>query len=129
MKRLRSEHIPKAVGAYSPASQSGNLILTSGQLPINPLAGQIDQPESIAWQVEQSMKNIQSLLEDNGSSLEDILKVTVFLQSISDFPTFDKVYSGFFKESFPARTAFAVKELPMGAMVEIEAIAEVANGD
>ena len=85
MKRLTSTSIPAAVGSYSPASQVGHLIFTSGQLPINCETGKIDQPNSVEWQVEQSLKNIRSILEDNHSSMEHIIKTTVFLELSSTY--------------------------------------------
>lgn len=127
MKRLTSERIPKAVGSYSPASLVGNLIFTSGQLPINRETGKIDQPDSIEWQVEQSLNNIRYILEDNGSSMENIVKATVYLADIADFVAFNQVYQGFFDGDYPARTAFQVGALPMEALVEIEVIAEVSE--
>lgn len=125
VSRLKSDKIPAAVGSYSPASLVGNLIFTSGQLPINAETGKIDEPESIEWQVGQSLRNIKAILEDNGSSMAKIVKTTVYLSNIADFAAFNQVYSGFFEGDYPARTAFAVGALPMGALVEIEAIAEV----
>lgn len=125
LERISSNKLPKAVGSYSSGSKVGNLIFSSGQLPINPETGKIDFPESIEKQAEQSMTNVKNLLEDNGSSLESIVKTTVYLDDIKDFAKFDGVYKTFFTDSFPARTAFAVGALPMGALVEIEVIAEV----
>lgn len=125
LTRLSSNKIPQAVGAYAAATKVGNLIFTSGQLPINAKTNKIDQPECISSQVEQSMKNIQSILEDNGSSLNHIVKTTVYLSDIKDFVAFNDVYRGFFEGDYPARTAFEVGQLPMGALVEIEVIAEV----
>ncbi|WP_303974687.1 RidA family protein [Streptococcus merionis] len=122
--RLTSERIPPAVGSYSSASRTGNLIFTSGQLPINAETGQIDHAD-IEWQVGQSLNNIKAILEDNGTSMSCIVKTTVYLKNIEDFAAFDKVYQAFFEEDYPARTAFAVGSLPMGALVEIEAVAEV----
>ncbi|WP_162012334.1 RidA family protein [Streptococcus sp. S784/96/1] len=127
IERLTSTKIPEAVGSYSSASKVGNLIFTSGQLPINAETGKIDQPTSIEWQVEQSLKNIKAILEDNGSSMEAIIKTTVYLADIADFNSFNGVYQTFFQNGFPARTAFEVGNLPMGALVEIEAIAEVLS--
>ncbi|MFU2193914.1 RidA family protein [Streptococcus pluranimalium] len=124
IKRLTSSHIPKAVGSYSAASLVGKLIFTSGQLPINAESGTIDKG-TIEWQVEQSLKNIKAILEDNESSMSHIIKTTVYLSDINDFAAFNKVYQSFFDGNFPARTAFQVGALPMGALVEIEAIAEV----
>ncbi len=101
------------------------MIFTSGQLPINVETGKIDQPESIEWQVAQSLRNVQAILEDNGSSMKNIIKTTVYLDNIEDFASFNAVYQTFFDGDYPARTAFEVGSLPFGALVEIEAIAEV----
>lgn len=125
VERISSEKIPAAVGSYSAASRVGNLIFTSGQLPINAETGKIDQPESIEWQVAQSLRNVQAILEDNGSSMNNIIKTTVYLSSIDDFASFNAIYQEFFDGNYPARTAFEVGRLPLGALVEIEAIAEV----
>ncbi|HFI0106481.1 TPA: Rid family detoxifying hydrolase [Streptococcus suis] len=125
VERISSEKIPAAVGSYSAASKVGNLIFTSGQLPINVETGKIDQPESIEWQVAQSLRNVQAILEDNGSSMKNIIKTTVYLDNIEDFASFNAVYQTFFDGDYPARTAFEVGHLPFGALVEIEAIAEV----
>lgn len=127
VKRLTSEKIPAAVGSYSAASLVGGLIFTSGQLPINKETGKIDKPDCIKSQVRQSLNNIRAILEDNGSSMERIVKTTVYLDSIADFADFNEVYQTFFEGSFPARTAFEVGKLPLGALVEIEAIAEVGE--
>ncbi len=125
IERLTSDKIPAAVGSYSEASKVGHLIMTSGQLPINAATGKIDQPDSIEWQVHQSLSNIKAILEDNGSSMDAVVKTTVYLAHITDFAAFNAVYQTFFTHGFPARTAFEVGQLPMGALVEIEAIAEV----
>lgn len=123
--RLTSDKIPAAVGSYSPASKVSNLIFTSGQLPINAITGKIDEVDSIEWQVKQSMTNIKAILEDNGSSMKNIVKTTVYLANIADFQAFNNVYQTFFEDDYPARTAFAVGALPLGALVEIEVVAEV----
>lgn len=128
LQRISSNKLPKAVGSYSPATKVGNLIFTSGQLPINGKTKMIDFPSSVEKQVEQSMKNIKCILKDNNSSLEDVVKATVYLQDIKDFVKFDQVYQSFFDGNFPARTAFEVGNLPMNALVEIEVIAMVKEG-
>lgn len=124
LKRLSSEKAPKAVGSYSAATKVGNLIYTSGQLPINRETGEIDFPNNIEKQTIQSMENLKYILEENRSSIEKIVKTTVYLQNIEDFSTFNEVYSNYFSKDFPSRTAFEVGNLPMDAMIEIEAIAE-----
>lgn len=125
VQRLTSDKIPAALGSYSEASKVGNLIFTSGQLPINPQTGKIDQVDSITWQVNQSLTNIKNILEDNGSSMESVIKTTVYLSDITHFAAFNDVYQNYFIDGFPARTAFEVGRLPMDALIEIEAIAEV----
>lgn len=123
IKRISSERAPKAVGSYAVATQFKDLIFTSGQLPINPLTGIIDYPESIEKQTEQVMLNLKHILEDNGSNLNNVIKTTVYLSSIEHFKFMDAVYSRYFPDSFPSRSAFEVAALPMGALVEIEVIA------
>lgn len=125
VERLKCSKTPAAVGPYCVASRVENLIFTSGQLPINKETGKIDNPESIEEQTIQSMKNIQAILEENNSSIDKIVKVTVYLDSISDFQKFNEVYSTFFTGEYPARTCFEVGGLPNKALVEIECIAEV----
>ena len=127
LERIKSEIAPKAIGSYSQATKVGNLIFTSGPLPINPETGQIDEKDSIKWQVKQSLNNVKAILEDNGSSMDSIVKATVYLDNIKDFSDFNEVYQEFFEKSYPARSAFEVAKLPMDALVEIEVIAEVEN--
>ncbi|HAP14921.1 MAG TPA: reactive intermediate/imine deaminase, partial [Lactococcus sp.] len=96
LKRISSEKLPQAVGSYSPATEVGNLIFTSGQLPINGKTNKIDFPDSIEEQTKQSMNNVKYILEDNKSSLEAIVKTTVYLKNIKDFASFDQVYKSYF---------------------------------
>lgn len=125
MKRLNCESAPKAIGPYSVASKIGNLIFTSGQLPIDSKTGKINE-HNIAWQTEQSLKNVRAILEENGSSLNNVIKATVFLDNMEDFGEFNKVYEAYFQEgNFPARTAIEVAKLPLNALIEIEVIAKV----
>ncbi|WP_180376107.1 RidA family protein [Lactococcus garvieae] len=124
MKRISSEKLPPAVGSYSPATEVGELIFTSGQLPINGETNKIDYPESIEKQTQQSMDNVKAILEDNNSSLDNIVKTTVYLNDINDFANFDQVYKTYFSGEFPSRTAFEVGRLPMGALIEIEVVAQ-----
>lgn len=124
-KKLVSSRIPIAIGSYSAARKINSLIFTSGQLPINPESGTIENIHDIEMQTKQSLINIQSLLEDNNSSMDQIIKTTVFLKEINDFSKFDNVYRTFFNNDFPARTAIFVNDLPMNALIEIEVIAEV----
>lgn len=125
MKRISSKTAPKVIGPYSIASKSGNLIFTSGQLPIDPETGKINEA-NISWQTKQSLKNIKNILIANGSSLDKVIKATIFLDNMESFTEFNTVYEEYFtKGNYPARTAIEVSKLPMGALVEIEVIAEI----
>ncbi|MGI1837427.1 RidA family protein [Lactococcus garvieae] len=124
LKRITSKKLPKAVGSYSAATEVGEFIFTSGQLPINGETNIIEFPDNIEKQSKQAMDNVKSILEDNGSSLENIIKTTVYLANIEDFSSFNKVYGSYFEGEYPARTAFEVGKLPMGALIEIEVIAK-----
>ena len=119
-KILSSERIP-AAGPYSAAVEAGGFIFLSGQLPLHPQTGEaiID----IQAATRQVLKNICALLEEKGLSLKDIVKTTIFLKDIADFPSFNEVYAGFFPDNQPARSTIAVAALPKGAPLEIEAIA------
>lgn len=116
------EQYPKAIGPYSVYRICGDLIFISGQLPIDPVSGEI--VEGIEAQTKRSLENIGAILSELGLSFENILKTAVFLSDIENFSKMNEIYGGFFKEPYPARSAFAVKDLPKGAMVEIEVIAK-----
>lgn len=118
---INTNRAPGAIGPYSQAFFVGDLILTSGQIPVDPTTGTV--PEGIAAQAEQSCKNVGAILEAAGSSLEKVAKTTCFLADMSDFAAFNEVYAKFFS-SKPARSCVAVKALPKGVLCEIEAIAE-----
>lgn len=120
-KEISTSNAPGAIGPYSQAVQAGNLIFVSGQLPINPATGEM--PSDITGQTEQSIANLKSILEAAGASLDNVVKTTVFLADMSLFAPMNEVYAQHFQKVYPARCAFAVKELPKQAMVEIEAIA------
>lgn len=121
MKQIHSPNAPGAVGPYSQGFLTNGLIFTSGQLPVDPATGRM--PEGIAAQAEQSCKNVLAILEAAGSSAEKVVKTTCFLAEIADFGAFNEVYAKYFL-SKPARSCFAVKDLPKGALCEIECIAE-----
>ena len=120
-KEIKSANAPGAIGPYSQAVQGGNLIFVSGQLPINPANGEM--PADIKAQTRQSIENIKAILAEAGASLDNVVKTTVFLADMSYFAPMNEVYAEHFHEVFPARCAFAVKELPKKALVEIEVIA------
>lgn len=112
---------PGAIGPYSQAVKAGNLIFVSGQLPINPEDGTMG--ECIKCQARQSLENAKAILEAAGASFADVVKTTVFLADMSLFGAMNEVYAEYFSAPYPARCAFAVKELPKQALVEIEMIA------
>lgn len=123
MKNLDTPKAPAAIGPYSQGIQTGGLVFLSGQLPINPETGAF--PEGgIKEQTKQSLLNAQAILESEGLSLKNVVKTTVLLSDINNFGAMNEVYAEFFDKPFPARSAFAVKDLPKGALVEIECIAE-----
>lgn len=122
-KEIASKNAPGAIGPYSQAVKAGNLIFVSGQLPINAETGEM--PSDIKAQTHRSIKNIIAILEEAGACLDDVVKTTVFLADMSYFAPMNEVYAEYFKAPFPARCAFAVKELPKQALVEIEVIASV----
>lgn len=122
-KKISTEKAPAAIGPYSQAVVCGNLVFTSGQIPINPENGGIEAV-GITAQTEQVMKNLGAVLEAAGSSYEKAVKTTCFLANISDFAAFNEVYARYFTEK-PARSCVAVKDLPRGVLVEVEVIAEI----
>lgn len=123
MKVISTSQAPAAIGPYSQAIHVGNLIYTSGQLPLNPATGAF--PEGgIKAQTRQSLTNVKAILEAAGTDMNHVVKTTVFMADMNDFADMNAVYAEFFTEPFPARSAVAVKTLPKGALVEIEAVAE-----
>ena len=119
---IHTEKAPAAIGPYSQAVQAGKLLFVSGQIPIDPATG-IFAGEDITTQTRQSLTNVQAILEAAGYSLSDVVKATVLLADMADFAAMNAVYAEFFTSNCPARAAFAVKDLPKGAKVEIEVIA------
>lgn len=121
---IATEKAPAAIGPYSQANKFGNLVITSGQLPIDMATGAF--PEGIEAQTKASLENVKTILENAGSSMDKVLKTTVFLKNINDFAAMNGVYAAFFSEgSYPSRSAIEVARLPKDALVEIEAIAYV----
>jgi 2-iminobutanoate/2-iminopropanoate deaminase len=122
MKSIVTNNAPAAIGPYSQAIEVNGFVFASGQLPIDPETGNF--PEGgIKEQTTQSIKNAQKILEAAGTDLKHVVKTTVYLANMSDFAAMNEVYSLFFTEPFPARSAVAVKDLPKGAMVEVEVLA------
>ena len=126
MKAISTKNAPAAIGPYSQAIRVGNLVLTSGQIPINPATGAFVEG-GIKEQARQSLNNVKAILEESGLSMNDVVKTTVFLADMNDFADMNSVYAEFFSEPYPARSAVAVKALPKGALVEIEVVAEVKS--
>lgn len=122
MKAISTNNAPAAIGPYSQAIEVNGFVYASGQLPIDPATGVF--PEGgIKEQTAQSIKNAQMILEAAGTDLKHVVKTTVYLANMSDFAAINEVYSQFFSEPFPARSAVAVKDLPKGALVEVEVVA------
>ena len=123
LKKVSTNKAPSAIGPYSQAIICGDMLYTSGQIPINPETGNIEATE-ITAQTEQVMKNLGAVLAEAGTSFENVVKTTCFLAEISDFAAFNEVYAKYFT-SKPARSCVAVKDLPKGALCEVELIAKI----
>ena len=123
MKVIQTNAAPAAIGPYSQAIVSGNLLFTSGQIPLSAQDGQVSG-SSITEQTEQVIKNLAAVLEAAGSSFAKVVKTTCFLADMGDFAAFNEVYAKYFTGK-PARSTVAVKQLPRGVLVEIEAVAEI----
>lgn len=120
-KIIATSEAPAAVGPYSQAVEAGGTLYISGQLPIDPATKAM--PDGVKAQTEQSLKNIAAILKEAGYTKADVVKSTVLLQNIADFGAMNEVYAGFYTENPPARVAYEVAALPLGALVEIETIA------
>ena len=123
-KIISTTKAPSAIGPYSQAIQVGNLIYTSGQIPINPATGSFVEG-GIKEQTRQSLLNVKAILEEAGLTMGNVVKTTVFMADMNDFADMNAVYAEFFAEPYPARSAVAVKTLPKGAVVEIEVVAGI----
>ncbi len=119
---INSEKAPKAVGPYSQAVRAGDYMFLSGQLPINPKTGKLIEKD-LEGEVRQVLKNLDSVLSASGGSLKNIIKANVFLTDMNDFGTVNSVYGEYFPEDCPARACVEVRGLPLGARIEIEAVA------
>ena len=124
MNNISTKNAPAAIGPYSQAIKVGNLIYTSGQIPIDPATGAL-VAGGIKEQTRQSLLNVQAILKEAGISMSSVVKTTVFMADMNDFADMNAVYAEFFTEPYPARSAVAVKALPKGAQVEIEVVAAV----
>ncbi len=124
MKYISTEKAPAAIGPYSQAIVTGNLLFTSGQIPLDPATGNVVEG-GITEQTEQIMKNLGEVLAAAGASYDNAVKTTCFLADMGDFAAFNEVYGKYFS-SKPARSCVAVKTLPKGVLAEVEVIAELA---
>ena len=123
MKRIiDTPEAPAAVGAYSQATTDGNLLFTAGQLPLT-VEGELLEDEPIEVQTRQALENVKAILEEEGLTMQDVLKVTVLMADIDEFDEMNETYAEYFQDNPPARSAFEVAEVPKGAKIEIEAIA------
>ena len=123
IKKIHTDNAPAAIGPYSQAIVCGNILFTSGQVPINPATGEVEA-EGIEAQATQVMKNLDAVLTEAGSSFQKAIITTCFLKNMEDFAAFNAVYAQYFTEK-PARSCVAVKQLPKDVLVEVEVIAEI----
>jgi len=124
---ISTDAAPAAAGPYSQAIRAGDLVFTAGQLGIDPSTGAL-VADDVSAQADRALANLAAILEAAGSGMDRLVKVTVFLADIADWPAVNEVYARHIPEPFPARSAFAVKALPLGARVEIEGVAAVGLG-
>lgn len=121
-KTVQTPEAPAAIGPYSQARISGNLLFTSGQLGLDPATNTL--PETVEDQTRQSLKNIRAILDEAGFQKEDVVKTTVFLKNMSDFAVVNGIYADFFGDHKPARSCVEVSQLPKGGLIEIEVTAQ-----
>lgn len=120
-KVISTNQAPAAIGPYSQAIEVNGMVFTSGQIPVNPATGEI--PEGIEAQAEQVMKNVKNLLEAAGTSMDNVIKTTVFIKDMNDFTTINQIYAAYFEGDCPARSCVEVARLPKDVLLEMEAIA------
>lgn len=122
MKTIHTNNAPAAIGPYSQAIEVNGFIFASGQIPIDPLTGNFVEG-GIKEQTKQAITNAKNILKEAGTDLAHVVKTTVYLANMADFAAMNEVYATFFQQPFPARSAVAVKDLPKGALVEVEVLA------
>lgn len=119
---ISTDKAPQAIGPYSQAIEFNGMIFTSGMIPINPADGTL-VTGSVEEQAEQALKNLKALVEESGSSMEQVVKTTVFIKDMNDFAKINEVYARYFTKNYPSRSCVEVARLPKDVLVEIEAIA------
>ena len=124
-KIIKTHKAPQAIGPYSQAVKSGNFIFASGQIPLDPVSGNMAEND-IKKQTERVMENIKGLLESENLTMANIIKTTCFLTDMANFAAFNEVYANYFPENPPARSTVAIKALPKDALVEVEIIAVIS---
>ena len=123
MKQIKTDNAPAAIGPYSQAIISGNTVYCSGQIPINPNTGDI--PNGVSAQTHQVFKNIKNLLNASGTSIDNVIKTSVFIKDMNDFAEINAIYAEYFTEPYPARSCVEVARLPKDVLLEAEVIAEI----
>lgn len=120
MKAIKTNTAPQAIGPYSQAIVLGDMLYTSGQIPVNPETGTI--PDSVTKQANQAFTNLKNLIAASGGDIKNTVKTTVFIKNIEDFATINEIYATYFTEPFPARSCVEVARLPKDVLLEVEAI-------
>ncbi len=123
MKEIKTNKAPAAIGPYSQAIAIGDMVFTSGQIPVNPETGEI--PDGVKAQAEQVFSNLKNLLEEAGTSLGNVIKTTVFIKNMEDFQAINEIYASYFTAPFPARSCVEVARLPKDVLLEVEAVAKI----
>lgn len=123
MKEIKTTNAPAAIGPYSQAIVSGNLLFTSGQIPINPETGEI--PNGVEAQARQALTNVKNLIEASGASIDNVIKTSVFIKDMNDFAKINEIYAEFFTEPYPSRSCVEVARLPKDVLLEVETIVEL----
>ena len=123
MKEIKTNKAPAAIGPYSQAIVTGGMVFTSGQIPVNPGTGEI--PDGAEAQANQVFTNLKNLLEEAGTSMDNVVKTTVFIKNMEDFVKINEIYEKYFSRVYPARSCVEVARLPKDVLIEIEAIAKI----
>ena len=122
-QQINTAAAPAAIGPYSQAIKVGNMLFTSGQIPVDPATGNI--PDGVEAQAKQALTNIKNLIEASGADISNVIKTTVFIADMNDFAVINEIYSQFFTKPYPARSCVEVARLPKDVLLEIEAIVEM----